>query len=230
LTGTPGHWRRRGSWRAFRPPGGERAAREPWRSAAALCWSADVRFEHRIDGIETAHAAWQAAINAPATSAVGRLFDAAACLVLGLNAVSYEAQGPMQLEALAANAGRGAAVPLPMFIDSQDVYRIDWTPLIELLADESRPPERRAADFHATLAQAALQQAVAIRDRVAFDAIGLAGGVFQNRVLCREIAERCAQVGIEVHLAEKIPINDAGLAFGQVIEYAALSSTVDSGT
>lgn len=226
LTGRPGQWRRRGSWRSFRPPGAERAAREPWRSAAALCWDAQQPFGRRVAGIETAHAAWRSGVNAPATSAVGRLFDAAACLVLGLDTVSFEAQGPMQLEALAARAGGGAARTLPMRPDEQGLHRIDWAPLIEPLADASRPAEQRAADFHATLAQAAVQQALAIRQQVRFDAIGLAGGVFQNRVLCQAIAERCAHAGFEVHLAQKIPVNDAGLAFGQVIEYAASSALV----
>ncbi|HXY21752.1 MAG TPA: carbamoyltransferase HypF, partial [Burkholderiaceae bacterium] len=221
LAGSPGNWRRRGSWRTFQPPGGERAAREPWRSAAALCWSANVDFPRPIAGIEMAHAAWHLGRNTPATSAVGRLFDAAACLVMGLDSVSYEAQGPMQLEALAAKAGSGKALALPIVADSEGIHRVDWTALVEVLVDLSRPPEQRAADFHATLAEAALQQTLAIRQEETFEAIGLTGGVFQNRLLCNAIAERFAQAGIEVHLPAKIPINDAGLAFGQVIEFAA---------
>ena len=38
LFGTPGHWQRVSSFRPFRLPGGEKAGREPWRSALALCW------------------------------------------------------------------------------------------------------------------------------------------------------------------------------------------------
>ena len=223
LTGSPGNWRRRGSWRTFQPPGGERAAREPWRSAAALCWSANVKFRRPIAGIEMAHAAWRLGRNSPVTSGVGRLFDAAACLVMGLDTVSYEAQGPMQLEALAATAASGKALTLPASVDSDGIYRIDWTALIEALVDASRPAAQRAADFHATLAESALQQALAIRQQVAFEAVGLTGGVFQNRVLCNEITQRFAHAGLEVHLPAKIPINDAGLAFGQLVEFAAAS-------
>ena len=38
LLGEPGAWRRVASFRPFRLPGGERAARQPWRTALALCW------------------------------------------------------------------------------------------------------------------------------------------------------------------------------------------------
>ncbi len=43
FVGRPGHWQRRASLRSFRLPGGDRAGRSPWRSAAALCWEAGVR-------------------------------------------------------------------------------------------------------------------------------------------------------------------------------------------
>ena len=38
LLGRPGAWERVASWRPFRLPGGERAAREPWRTALGLSW------------------------------------------------------------------------------------------------------------------------------------------------------------------------------------------------
>ncbi len=221
LAGAPGHWSRRGSWRAFHPPGAERAARDPWRSAAALCWSAGRDFP-RVNGvIAAAYAAWRRRLNCPETTSVGRLFDAAACLVLGVDETSFEAQGPMRLESMAAQAGPGIALSLPMRDDAQGVCRIDWAPLVAHLLDAARTPGQRAADFHATLAEAALGQALRIRRHTGFDAVGLCGGVFQNRVLCATIAARFAASGIEVHLAEKIPTNDAGLAFGQIVEYAA---------
>ena len=38
LLGRPGAWTRVASLRPFRLPGGERAAREPWRTALGVCW------------------------------------------------------------------------------------------------------------------------------------------------------------------------------------------------
>jgi hydrogenase maturation protein HypF len=220
LLGAPGRWTRAGSWRTFRPPGGDRAAREPWRSAAAMCWETGVALPGVVPGSDVAQAGWRAGVNAVATSAVGRLFDAAACLILPLHAASYEAQGPMLLEALAGTT-RGEPVAAPMSTDAGGVLRIDWAPLLRHVAEPSRSRAKRAADFHATLAEAALRQALALRERAGFDAIGLAGGVFQNRVLSEMLVERCEAHGLAVHVAARVPVNDAGLAFGQVVEHAA---------
>lgn len=38
FVGKPGGWQRVASMRAFNLPGGDKAGRQPWRSAAALCW------------------------------------------------------------------------------------------------------------------------------------------------------------------------------------------------
>ncbi len=221
LVGAPGDWQRAGSWRPFRPPGGERAAREPWRSAAALCWEAGLPFAPEGDAPAPVRAAWRAGLNAPATSAVGRLFDAAAALMLGLQRYSFEAQGPMLLEALAQAGGAGQAIPLPMADDVRGVLRIDWAPLLDRLRDAQRPAAARAADFHATLAEAAAAQAAVLLERHGFDAVGLTGGVFQNRRLVEQLLPRLARRGLAAWLPRQGPVNDGGLAFGQVVEFAA---------
>ncbi len=44
LLGAPGAWQRVASMRPFHLPGGDKAGREPWRSAAALCWEAGQQY------------------------------------------------------------------------------------------------------------------------------------------------------------------------------------------
>jgi hydrogenase maturation protein HypF len=221
LVGAPGRWRHAGSWRAFRLPGGERAAREPWRSAAALCWETETAFTPPVAAGELARSAWRAGVNAPLTSSVGRLFDAAAALILGIEGVSFEAQAALRLEAVAANAGAGQAIVLPMHDDARGILRIDWAPLLAHLRDRSCEAGRRAADFHATLVDAGVRQALALRERFRFAAVALTGGVFQNRLLCEAFVAAGARRGLEIVVPERTPLNDAGLAFGQVVEYGA---------
>jgi hydrogenase maturation protein HypF len=51
--------------------------------------------------------------------------------------------------------------------------------------------------------------------------LGLTGGVFQNRVMCERVIFGAQLEGFTVHIPEKLPCNDAGLSFGQIIEASA---------
>ena len=221
LLGRPGSWQRVGSLRTFRLPGGERAGREPWRSAAALHWECGRQWADCPDADGLARAAWEQRLNCPETSAAGRLFDAAAALILGVHQASFEAQGPMQLEALCGPATESLPLGLE---DDGEVLRIDWAPLLPVLADSSTDPARRAALFHASVAAALVTQAEALRVRHDFARVGLTGGVFQNRVLCEQVTARLEETGFEVFLPLAVPCNDAGLSFGQAAEAAAMEA------
>jgi hydrogenase maturation protein HypF len=167
-----------------------------------------------------AHEAWSKSLNTHETSAVGRLFDAAAALVLGRHVASFEGQGPMELEHVAADGC--SAIPLPLAADAQGVLRSDWAPLLDVMTDGARPAAERAGIFHETMAQALLDQALRIGEATRFDAVGLSGGVFQNRRLTERVVEKLTAAGIEVRLHRQVPANDGGLSFGQAIEAAAM--------
>lgn len=219
LHGNAGRWQRVASFRPFRLPGGDKAGREPWRSAAALCWETGADFAPALPAdidLALLRQAWQRGLNAPQSSAVGRLFDACASLADVLQIGSFEGQGPMYLEALCDRDG--SALELPLQADADGLLRCDWTPLIAAMRDTDRPRRERAATLHATLARTLRRQAERLREHWAFTRIGLTGGVFQNARLaalaCRELAE----AGFTAVLPERLPCNDAGISFGQVIE------------
>ncbi len=217
LLGHPGNWRRVASWRPFRLPGGERAGREPWRSAAALHWECGSKWSEDSEDSELAYAAWKKDINCPTTTAIGRLFDAAAAMIVGAQRTSFEAQGPMLIEALCRRPGD--AVPLSLSDD--EVLRTDWSPLLPMLGDASLDPTTRAENFHATMAAALVEQALEIRRRYDVNTVGLTGGVFQNRVLANAAVEQLEEQGFDVHMPERLPCNDAALCYGQAVEVAA---------
>jgi hydrogenase maturation protein HypF len=214
FTGAPGRWRHAASLRPFRLPGGDKAGREPWRAAAALLWETGEVAPFAPDAM---HQAWSNRLNSPASSAVGRLFDAAAALCGVCTHASFEGEAPMRLEAIAN--GAGDAVPLPLERDPAGIWRSDWAPLLPMLADASRPQSERAARFHISLAQALVEQAQQLRAQTGIASVGLTGGVFQNRLLAEAAIARLAAAGFRVHLPERLPVNDAGLSFGQVIEF-----------
>ncbi len=77
-----------------------------------------------------------------------------------------------------------------------------------------------AALLHASLAQALIDQTLRVRAEHGEFTVGLAGGVFQNRVLSELVLARLAHHGFAARLGARLPANDAAIAYGQVIEAA----------
>jgi hydrogenase maturation protein HypF len=96
---------------------------------------------------------------------------------------------------------------------------VDWKSLIHAMSDSTLSVSERACMFHSSLAHSMLQQARYIREKHAVNTVSFSGGVFQNRVLTEQAIELLSADGFNVHLPELIPVNDAGISFGQVIEY-----------
>ncbi len=218
LLGKPGAWRRAATLRPFHLPGGERAGRECWRSAAALCWEAGHDWSRAGSDSALLHQAWQRRINAPASSAAGRLFDAAASLLGLVQESSFEGQGPMWLEAASSKTNEHVTLPLRQRDDG--VLESDWQPLLGMLRDENISVAQRGGMFHATLAHAALQQARQLRERHGEFSVGLSGGVFQNRLLTEQLIALLEADGFTVCLARHAPYNDGGISYGQLVEAA----------
>jgi hydrogenase maturation protein HypF len=219
LLGSPGHWRRVGSFRPFRLPGGEKSAREPWRTALSLCWQTGTKWSAGAGRDETLlKRAFDQGLNSPSTTSVGRLFDAAAALSGVCMESSYEAEAPARLEALCESAEGLQPITLPLLEDGQGIWRSDWMPLLTLMLDETRTQADRATMLHSSLALALLSQALAIREQTAVTSVGLAGGVFQNRVLTEHVIRLLEMQGFEVLVPQLLPLNDASVSFGQLIE------------
>jgi len=195
-------------------PGGDRAANEPWRMAAAALHRLGRTQEitERFSGQQAAPAVAQMLvgnIHCPPTTSMGRMFDAAAGL-LGVKAVmAYEGQAAMLMEGLAQSYGD--ILPLDQGWRIED-GRLDLLPLFAVLADE-RNAERGAALFHATLAAALVDwlRVVAPGER----AVAGSGGCFLNEVLVRALRSRLGAQGIQLIEARQVPPNDGGLAVGQ---------------
>jgi hydrogenase maturation protein HypF len=210
-------------------PGGDLAARSPWRCVlgyASLGGGAP-GFAAAFAGVpeaERAMAERQIArrLNAPLASSMGRLFDAAAG-VLGLRAhAHYEGQAPMELEAL---AGSRPADPLPFPATLED-GRWQLEPLPLLAAIEERrwrggDPADLAARFHESVAAGT----AAVVDRIAASSgvrtVALGGGVFQNARLLASLAARIERLGLEVLLPGALSPNDGAISFGQAALAAA---------
>ncbi len=198
-------------------PGGDRAAREPWRMAAAVLFKLgrggeiERRFSHQ-SGAQTVVSMLQRGLNSPATSSMGRLFDAAAGL-LGVNEVqSFEAQAAIQLQKMAE--AHGAVVPLT------DGYRItatgelDFSPLLAVLADCTDAPYG-AALFHATLAAGLAEWVQRAAGARKISQVALGGGCFHNALLSQALSDKLSAQGLRVLTAQKMQPNDSAISLGQ---------------
>ena len=123
----------------------------------------------------------------------------------------------MWLEAL-AQQGDSEALSLEMDQDDQGVWRVDWQWLREMLQDNKQSQADRARCFHETMALAILHQALQVREQYGDFAVGLSGGVFQNRLLTERAIEQLQQHGFRCYFPEHVPVNDGGLCFGQIVE------------
>jgi hydrogenase maturation protein HypF len=216
LHGRPGAWQRVARLRSFRLPGGEKAGREPWRSAAALCWETGLDFAPPAADPALLKQAWQRGLNAPLTTAAGRLFDGAASLLGLVEHASYEGQGGMYLEQMAS--GEIEAVAMLLHQDAAGLLTADWQPLVQAMLNHDVPVALRAMQFHRSLARTIVEQAKRIHTRKFFDAVGLSGGVFQNRLLAELALAELAAAGFDAYLSERSPCNDGGIALGQLVE------------
>jgi hydrogenase maturation protein HypF len=218
-------FQRLGSLEPLALPGGDRAAGEPWRMAAAVLHRLDRTNEiaERFSGQQAAPAVAQmlvANVNCPPTSSMGRIFDAAAGL-LGIKAVmAYEGQAAMLLEGLAQRYGEVLPLDLGWKIFQG---RLDLLPLLAVLADEKNP-ERGAALFHATLI-AALGDWLRVLVPGEEAVIG-SGGCFLNQVLVSGLRTRLSAQGMRLVEARQVPPNDGGLSVGQA--WVALQHLVAS--
>ncbi|MCU7834539.1 MAG: carbamoyltransferase HypF [gamma proteobacterium symbiont of Taylorina sp.] len=228
--GQSGHWQRVCSIKPFYLQGGDKAAKQPWRSACALLWEQN-KWSNEVHPAQNtpdslAYQAWEKRINTHQCSSVGRLFDAASAL-LGLGDYSsFEGQGPMLLEALLDeifDKNTGHSYPsLPLYEQKTDnkhiIITADWSELLVMLMDNKQSIRTRSLCFHKRIAETLIKQAQKIQAIKGDIRIGLSGGVFQNKYLTEYLFMRLQEEHFEVFLPEKIPYNDAGLSFGQIIE------------
>ena len=222
------HWQRLGHLQPLALPGGDRAARQPWRMAASAL--------HACGHGEQIAARWGAAVgapqaallqqmlarqlNCPPSSSAGRWFDAAAAALGLCLQQDDEAQAAVALEQAAQRAlGSGMALPdLPTPLpDAQG--RLDlrplWLALHQAAPTTAAATDALAAAFHLRLADGLADWVLQARRQRPVRGVALAGGCFYNAILRQRLSERLQEAGLQVWLQTEHGCGDAGLALGQ---------------
>ena len=234
--------------RTFARPGGDRAAREPRRSALGVLFEifgdrtrqiiaerADAPENRWFEPsqIDTLLTVLDRGVQCPRTSSMGRLFDAVAALC-GLSAVSsFEGQAAMALE-FAADATERAAYPLPLKVvvrsANQRIVRganndytpavADWEPLIRGVLEDLQSGES-VGRIAARFHNALAEMAVSVARRHGCRRVALTGGCFQNALLTERVRTELLKSGFDVYTHRQVPPGDGGIALGQLHVAAA---------
>ncbi len=214
-------FRRLGHLATLAMPGGDRAAQEPWRMAAAVLAKLNrsdeitQRFANQ-PAAETVASMLEKNLNCPYTSSMGRLFDAAAGL-LGVNFLqAHEAQAAMQLQQLAEHYG--SATELIERYEITGDNNLDFSPLLSFLIDcydTKYDVAHAAAIFHATVIEGLAAWAEKIANEQHIFRLAFGGGCFHNSLLRHGLVRRLSHSSIQLFGSCQLQPDDSAIALGQ---------------
>ncbi|MEI8363213.1 MAG: carbamoyltransferase HypF [Betaproteobacteria bacterium] len=201
--------------------GGDRAAQEPWRIAAAVLHETgrngaiSQRFSVQ-PAATTVASMLQQDFNCPRTSSMGRVFDAAAGLLGLCQIMEFDAQAAIALEQAATRYISTYDWP-PALQNGWEITQdgvLNLLPTLVYLAEEHNT-ELGAAIFHATLVAALLDWLRQASQRSGLSTIACGGGCFLNKLLSTELRAQCHAAGLTMFTAQAIAPGDSAIALGQ---------------
>lgn len=204
-------------------PGGDLAAKQPWRNLLAQClrFVPDWQDYPETAGLQQQNwnvlaRAIERGVNAPLASSCGRLFDAvAAALRCAPASLSYEGEAACALEALASQcANVEHSVTMPLNGAQLDVA-VFWRQWLNWQA----APAQRTWAFHDALAcgfATLMRQQATARG---ITTLVFSGGVIHNRLLRARLAFYLSDFNLL--FPQRLPAGDGGLSLGQGVIAAA---------
>ncbi|EDT9164573.1 carbamoyltransferase HypF [Salmonella enterica subsp. salamae] len=204
-------------------PGGDLAAKQPWRNLLAQClrFVPDWQDYPETAGLQQQNwnvlaRAIERGVNAPLASSCGRLFDAvAAALRCAPASLSYEGEAACALEALASQCANVAhPVTMPLNGAQLDVA-VFWQQWLNWQA----APAQRAWAFHDALAcgfASLMRQQATARG---ITTLVFSGGVIHNRLLRARLTFYLPD--FKLLFPQQLPAGDGGLSLGQGVIAAA---------
>jgi hydrogenase maturation protein HypF len=227
---------RKASFAQFKLPGGDKAVKEPRRSAIGVLYEILESILFSLDDIaalksfkrselDVLHQMLVKNLNSPRTSSVGRLFDAVASIVGIRQVARYEGQAAMELEFLTLGTHSNDSYPYEFTTSSEqnDLSIIDWRSMILGIVDDVRKSvdvSLISTKFHNSLVSIVVDAA----KRVGLEKVVLSGGCFQNVYLTEHCIDGLRKEGFRPYWHQRVPPNDGGIALGQIYAMVRLNS------
>lgn len=213
----------------FKPvplPGGDLAAKQPWRMAVSYLREAcgpkipDLAALRKVSRlkIKGVMTMIEKNINSPLTSSCGRLFDAVSFLN-GLSPleVEFEAEAPMRLEAIADDKTKKSYSFT--LLGECPPFEVSFSRTIKAIIrdlEQKVPVSSIAAKFHNTLARIIAFMAERARKTHGIDTVVFVGGVFLNKKLLQRAAGLLEEKGFTVIRPVNYSPNDESISLGQI--------------
>lgn len=227
---TDGSAKRIAHMRHFPLPGGDKAVKEPRRSALGILSELyDDPVEYLPPGAfspeesDVMSSMIASKLNTPLTSSVGRLFDAVASILNLHQTIEFEGQAAMALEHVIGKKMTEKSYPIEILRPPGEPMIIDWAPLIEgVIMDTSGGIDTGiiSVKFHNTLADGI----AAVAEMAGERKVVLSGGCFQNVYLLQRVIDILESIGYEPFIHRSLPPNDGGIAPGQVMAALLMNS------
>lgn len=211
----------------FHLPGGEKAVKEPRRSALGLLYGlgqgnfaefSDLPCVQAFKPKELALIAKmiEGRVNSPMTSSMGRFFDGVSSIIGICHDNTFEAQAAMGLEFMAFESLEVSCYTYGIIQNlHEDTIRVDWRPMVRGIVEDFRqdkPKDYISTRFHRSLADVIVHLARFWNIKQ----IVLTGGCFQNKFLTQCTVDQLRKAGFIPYWHKQVPANDGGIALGQM--------------
>lgn len=213
------------TFKQFRLPGGDKAIKEPRRTAIGVLYEIfkdDILKQSDLppfssfskSELKILISMIKKGINSPLTSSAGRLFDAIASIIGVRHITNYEGQSAMMIEFICKpDTGEDK---YPYKIDREvNPMIVDWIPMFREIVNDYKinvPNEVISGKFHNTLSSIIID----ICGIIGKNKIVLSGGCFQNKYLTERTINLLINNGFQPYWHQRVPPNDGGIALGQV--------------
>lgn len=235
LYGDYGSFERQGHLMYTPLPGGEKSINEPWRNASAMLLSllgtdgmdfANALFPDKRAEISIIQAMLEKKINTVQAGTCGRLFDAVSALTGLCHVSTYDGEAAIKLSERASLTDEVAPYTFDMYF-VQGLLTFDFSKMLREIAEDMMAAiklEIISTRFHETLVEAIVQAMLELKGKFPnrTNQIVLSGGSFHNRYLREKLTKGLRVHGFTVFNHQKVPCNDGGLSYGQLLVATAI--------
>ena len=215
-------------------PGGETCIREPWRNAVGMLLTllgeegvkiSEQLFPSRKEAISVLRAMVEKGLNTVYAGTCGRLFDAVSSIIGICDKSTYDGEAAICLSELAKLDQQVDAYSYEIEENEQKLIFNFTRMLVEILEDRTNGKDVKeiSTAFHETIVQALVDGMNRLHETFPHynKKIVLSGGSFHNRYLKERLKVCLTAAGFEVYTHHRIPCNDGGLSYGQLMVAAA---------